>query len=572
MNQTYFKDLETNFVKNRLERGRLDRAVRKIFRAGKINNEGAALGCVYAALKAGDTDELPTAAADALSALLPEDAEKVVKKLSKRFVQGELEASILWNLGITAPQRAQPSPTLSEFSYIAADILNPEAGEHVLNAGGSREFMEALFAAQPDTAYSEWEDSRQNFEMEILRVSLLDFREVNFPVVLSAGEYTKAFVIPAYEEWLTAQIADTPDPLFEGIDVSESSRGWNQIAEVFRTLRPGGMMTAVIPAGALVSSRDEPVRRFFTDHGYLKMVVALPHALTSATPYSSLLVLGKIAGGHVRFVNASTIERTEQNRWTSEEWCKAVLGAVHTTGTYSADVSTARIRKDSYNFFPVNYMLAQRYSHIVPLGDVAESVLRGSQLKRDVLDDYVTEKITPVRCVTQRDLGDRIIQSENVTALCLSSIPENLNTHTVPDHAVILSKQSTPSSAVVEKEDGITLIALDNLYVIEVNEDKLDPYYLQAYLSSDMGRSALKSVSSGTQMLNLSQANLLRLPIPLPSIEKQKEIGSKYRQLAYDRIDLQKKADMKEDAMKEIWRDELPPAENDEDETDKGEI
>ena len=71
-------------------------------------------------------------------------------------------------------------------------------------------------------------------------------------------------------------------------------------------------------------------------------------------------------------------------------------------------------------------------------------------------------------------------------------------------------------------------MANGNLYVIELDEDKINPYFLKAYLESENGKAALSRVAVGATLLNLPVEGLKKVIIPLPDLESQKKIADQY--------------------------------------------
>ena len=51
--------------------------------------------------------------------------------------------------------------------------------------------------------------------------------------------------------------------------------------------------------------------------------------------------------------------------------------------------------------------------------------------------------------------------------------------------------------AVAEVKEGQKIMGNGNLYIVELDEEKIDPYYLAAFLSSEQGTAALKSITVG---------------------------------------------------------------------------
>ncbi len=68
-----------------------------------------------------------------------------------------------------------------------------------------------------------------------------------------------------------------------------------------------------------------------------------------------------------------------------------------------------------------------------------------------------------------------------------------------------------------------------SLISLELNPEKMNPDYLQAYFESENGTKALNRLSVGMGIKTLSISALERLDVPCPRMEEQKRIAEDYR-------------------------------------------
>ena len=66
------------------------------------------------------------------------------------------------------------------------------------------------------------------------------------------------------------------------------------------------------------------------------------------------------------------------------------------------------------------------------------------------------------------------------------------------------------------------------MYIIELDETKINPFYLQAFFASDTGMALLKSICVGSVLPTISLSKLKSLIIPVPPMENQYTIANKY--------------------------------------------
>jgi type I restriction enzyme M protein len=97
------------------------------------------------------------------------------------------------------------------------------------------------------------------------------------------------------------------------------------------------------------------------------------------------------------------------------------------------------------------------------------------------------------------------------------------------NHDLILSKNGAPFKiAVAEVQPGKTILANGNLYIIEIDEEKADPFFVKAFLESEKGAALLKSITVGAAIPNIGVEALKKLPIPNVPLEEQHELATKY--------------------------------------------
>jgi len=82
---------------------------------------------------------------------------------------------------------------------------------------------------------------------------------------------------------------------------------------------------------------------------------------------------------------------------------------------------------------------------------------------------------------------------------------------------------------IVPKDIGEANICND-IVKIRVDKSKIDPYYVFAYLSSELGQMQIRSRISGSTNEHLSPLAIEDLDIPIPSEDKWKNIAKLYKE------------------------------------------
>lgn len=88
-------------------------------------------------------------------------------------------------------------------------------------------------------------------------------------------------------------------------------------------------------------------------------------------------------------------------------------------------------------------------------------------------------------------------------------------------------------------KEGQHILANSNLYIIELDEEKDNPYYIKAFIDSEQGHTVLKSITVGAAMPNIGVDKLKKVETPLPSMNDQEHIAQEY-QATLDEISVTK--------------------------------
>lgn len=112
----------------------------------------------------------------------------------------------------------------------------------------------------------------------------------------------------------------------------------------------------------------------------------------------------------------------------------------------------------------------------------------------------------------------------------------------------IVVKLSAPYNAVIIDKDHEGMLVSSFCSIIR-NVTQIDKKYLVAFLNSDVAQNQLKNSVVGTIMSILSNGKLGELEIPVPSKEKQEEIGSYFEKTIKNRILLAKIIKLEEEKL-----------------------
>ena len=200
-------------------------------------------------------------------------------------------------------------------------------------------------------------------------------------------------------------------------------------------------------------------------------------------------------------------------------------------------ISAEQLQDNDY-VLSMNRYIVHDVADGMAFGDVIKRITRGAQLNAKALDEITTTAPTDM---------------QYLMLAYLQSIDKKNDKYCLSNQCLILSKNGYPYKiAVAEVKEGQRILGNGNLYIIELDEEKADPYYLAAFFGSEQGTAALRSITVGATIPNIGVEQLTKLVIPIPPLEKQKEIADKYKTVKDEIIMLQLKLEKAKNRMAHI--------------------
>lgn len=475
------------------------------------------------------------------------DCWEIANSSQSKFTAYELLSYVLFHNPTDARRPEEESTPIGVLKLVSR-ILNIQEDDRILDiCSGKGNFGVVAKMFDNYSSYTGVELNYRRSEIAKFRLTLL---EVEFNIVLSdALEYrTDSKVDKVFSNYpfalniMTQQYKELMEKEF-GISKSVYQRistDWLFNLVALNQLNDTGKAVVIIRNGSTWNDVDKTMRQYFVENGFVEAVISLPTKLfdTFAIPVS-LLVLSK-NNQFVKMVDASNCcDVIRRKNVITDAHIEQILHFLENEGSNSVVKTIEELSNNDY------VLSASRYLNVLPdfengveFGTVIKHITRGAQVKATVLDEYKSNFPTNFRYLLLSNMNDGVISIEEDEQY-LAEIPPKLEKYLIKNNSLVLSKIGMPifKSAVAQVEDGIKIIANGNLFVIELDEEKVNPYYIQAFLASDLGEMVLKSIYGGDTILNLSLDKLKKMVIPLPSVEEQNKIADKYAaymdQLAY---------------------------------------
>ena len=488
-----------------------------------------------------------------------------IRELKYKFTADEFKAVLLYYSGDGI--RGWDSPTPDGLSKLAARLINAKPGMKILDMGtGLGGFIRECFTVEPEASYVGLELRAESAIIASIRAEILggnieirtgnifdqnsvqreyDAVFANYPLAMKARNLGSIG-----EEYLR-RLSDRDQ------DYSKlSSMDWVFNRKAYDCVSGPGRVICIMANGSTWNTIDKRVRRSFLELGIVEMVITLPVRIYDGMGVATSMIVLSHGHTNVKMVDASEeCEKGRRMNVITEDNISRILEACSKETNISRIVSCEEIAANDYNFSPSLYLgpKEEEIENGVELGSLV-SITRGAQVTAATLDELSSPTETDTQYLMLANIQNGMIDED---LPYLTEIDSRLEKYLLKNNDLILSKIGAPFKvAVAEIPEGRHILANGNLYIMTVTDQKIDPYYIKAYLESEKGIAALKKITVGTTIPSLGVEQLKKLIIPMPPEEDQhkiKEIADEYRACVTELKLLQRKTSKVLDRMAHIY-------------------
>ena len=308
-----------------------------------------------------------------------------------------------------------------------------------------------------------------------------------------------------------------------------TSSDWLFNSLIVDMLSEDGRAVALMTNGSTWNVSDSAIRRYFIENGLIECVVALPSRLFSGFSIDTSMIVFSHNNKGVKLVDASEIfENGRRVNFLNDGNIAEILKLVNEETENSRFISVEKLRENDY-VLSMNRYVVPDIADGQPFESVIKRITRGAQLNAKALDEVTTTVPTDMQYLMLANIQNGIIDKD---LPYLKNIDKKNEKYCLTNHCLILSKNGYPYKvAVAEVKESQKIMGNGNLYIIELDENKVDPYYLAAFFGSEQGTAALKSITVGATIPNIGVEQLKSLVIPIPALEKQKKYAEEYQSI-----------------------------------------
>ena len=462
------------------------------------------------------------------------DAWSVAIDIGVSYTTETLVATLLW-MPISNGRYGAEMETPDSVAKLATRILNIENDNVADFCCGTGNFLMEAIGASPDSKYYGIEINTHCKEISNIRLQLISEQ-----VTIEQGNTLEMSVAKKFDKifcdypWnmKVFNLGKEKMQEFESVipEIKKvANADWLFILNAMKHLEKDGKAVVVTTNGTTWNGGiSKSIREKFVKLGWIEAVISLPGNLYASTSIpTSLLVLSK-GNKSIRMIDASEMAAVgRRQNLLSDETIESIVNMFNEDTDNAKSVTIEEIQDQDYAINPSRFLEVEiEVEDGVPFEDLIVNVTRGAQVKANELDEMVSEEPTDYQYLMLANIQDGIISDE---LPFLKSMDKKMEKYCIKNNSLVISKNGAPVKiAVASVEEGRKILANGNLYVIELDETKVNPYFVKAYLESENGTIALSRVTVGATLPNIPVDGLKKIMIPCPDISVQNEVAEKY--------------------------------------------
>lgn len=458
-----------------------------------------------------------------------------VEENINRFSEIELAAFILrfhGHGGLYSGEQGTPE----SISRLALQILQPAERETIADLGnGIGDFLIITAMECPDSKCYGVEINTTSVEIARIRTELVsnvfELEQKDMFELDGVRSFDKIFSNYPFGLKLKSQsLVSYLDKIQKEVPTIKNitSSDWLFNLLIVNCLGDNGKAVAVMTNGSTWNGIDRNIREYFVKKGYVEAIIALPPRMFEYSSISTSMIVLSKGNTAIRMVDARELcEVGRRQTVLTKENISEIVRLLSEDGDHSILVDNNVFADKEYVLYPARFMeQSVVIKNGVPFESIIRRITRGAQIRASEMDNLVSDVPTDNQYLMLANIQNGIIDDD---LPYLRDLDTRLDRYLIKDKDLLLSKIGEPFKiAVAEVEDGRKVLGNGNLFIIELDTERANPYYIKAFFESEVGTSALKNIAVGSQIPNISSESLRRLTVPLPPIEEQNEFAQKY--------------------------------------------
>lgn len=307
---------------------------------------------------------------------------------------------------------------------------------------------------------------------------------------------------------------------------------WIFINKIVTTLKEKGKAVAIVADGPLFKSMDADYRRDLITSGVVKEIIKLPNDVIQNTSISAnLIVLSKSnKENKIKFIDASQ-EYLKNKIGKKQLDVKTIINLIDGKTTNEDKVKIvecSELCKTEDVLLTVNSHLKNKQPNYINPHVLKEYIIdkyRGYQFTAKEQAE-ISDKNGNYELLTISDIEDGKI---NNNLLKINDNKNKYDRYLLKNGDIVISARGTKIKIAVAEIKNRKIIPNGNLLVIRLNTEKINPYYLQAYLNSENGQLSLEQIQTGAIIMSINPSRIEQIKVSIVDKNVQDEFAEKYK-------------------------------------------
>lgn len=302
---------------------------------------------------------------------------------------------------------------------------------------------------------------------------------------------------------------------------------WLFILAGVLAMAPGGKFVCFMGRRGTWNAADIQIREMLVEKGLVEGVVELAEGLLPYTRIPLTMLVLSEGNKKVKMVDAEDIYTSPGRAMNilSQEDIERIAGLYEEESNLSRHVGFEELAANGYELSPVRYI---EYEDDIkegqPLGEVIKDIHRGAPMSGKKLSELESKEPSDYRYLLLQNINEGLMDE---ILPYLKDLDEKYHRYLLRDNSIIISRNAPFKITSVGKQES-KILATGNLFFIEVDESKIDPLYLEAFLQSDRGQAQMTRLSKGTGIVTISIADLKEIMVPRLSPEEEEAIADEF--------------------------------------------
>lgn len=284
----------------------------------------------------------------------------------------------------------------------------------------------------------------------------------------------------------------------------------------------------IFPNNALFNKKDIRVREYLVNEGLIETIIELPSKLLETTSIPINIVVLSKGNRKVKIIDASKIY-TKNNRFNliSDDDLSEIFDLYKSTESQQLTfVDKEELSQNDFILSSKRYLSKEfNIKEFDYLKDLAEIKRGHANFRRKDQEARLTDQNTKYKILTSGDINEDFSIDELSN---LEYLEDKELVYCLENNDIAFSRGGDNKSLIIQEDEQI-IMANGSLYIISCDEEKINPYYLQLYLSSEHCKKQIEVLTNGSVISFIGVSELGELKIPRSQREIENDIAENYK-------------------------------------------